>query len=81
MAERIRPIEQMLELNEEEKEHLLSYPLLSAKKVLYAANVSDKDLPSMENEYVAKVRMQAEKEGNLVLPFCAWSFLQIKKQF
>ncbi|MCE5293434.1 MAG: redox-regulated ATPase YchF [Chlamydiales bacterium] len=60
-----------LTLNEEEKEILAGYPFLSNKKVLYAANVSENDLPSMENKYVQQVREYAEKEGNMVIPICA----------
>lgn len=60
-----------LALSDAEKELLKPYPFLSAKKVLYAANVGESDLPSMENEYVARVRAFAEKEGNLVVPISA----------
>jgi len=60
-----------LALTEEEKELLKPYPFLTAKKVLYAANVSDADLPHMENAHVQKVREYAEKEGNRVIPICA----------
>ncbi len=60
-----------LPLTEEEKELLKPYSFLTGKKVLYAANISEKDLPHMENPYIAEVRKWAEKEGSLVLPFCA----------
>jgi GTP-binding protein YchF len=60
-----------LALTPEEKEHLAIYPFLTGKKVLYAANVSENDLPSMENPYVAAVREYARKEGNSVIPICA----------
>lgn len=60
-----------LHFTPEEQEILKIYPFLTAKKVLYAANVSDKDLPSMENPYVKKVREYAEAEGNSVIPICA----------
>lgn len=60
-----------LSLTAEERACLTAYPFLTDKKVLYAANVSEKDLPSMENEYVARVREYAEKEGNRVIPICA----------
>lgn len=60
-----------LELNEEETEILKSYPFLSAKKVLYVANVSENDLPSMENEYVQRVKAYAEAEGNELISICA----------
>ena len=60
-----------LSLSEEEKESLKAYPFLTAKKVLYAANVSEEFLPSLENDFVQKVREYAHKEGNDVVPICA----------
>ncbi|MDB6080849.1 MAG: hypothetical protein JWO53_121 [Chlamydiia bacterium] len=60
-----------LTLTAEEEEIVKLYPFMTRKKLLYAANVSESDLPSMENEYVAKVRAYAEKEGNSVIPICA----------
>jgi hypothetical protein len=60
-----------LDLTLEEKAHILPYSFLTDKKVLYAANVSEKDFPSMENPYVEKVRRYAESEGNSVIPICA----------
>jgi hypothetical protein len=60
-----------LPLSPEELEILEAYPFLTAKKVLYAANVSEADLPGMDNQYVQQVREYAEKEGNFVIPICA----------
>lgn len=60
-----------LDLSAEEKEVLAPYPFLSQKKVLYVANVSENDLPSMENAWVERVRAYAEAEGNAVLAVCA----------
>lgn len=60
-----------LELTPEEQEYLRPYPFLSAKKVLYVTNVSENDLPEMDNEFVRKVKAYAEAEGNLVIPICA----------
>lgn len=60
-----------LALNEEEKSLLTLYPFLTAKKVLYVANVSENDLPSMENSYVELVRRYAQAEGNSMIPICA----------
>lgn len=60
-----------LDLTEEEREALKAYPFLSAKKVLYVANVSENDLPEMNNAFVAKVKAYAEAEGNSVIPICA----------
>lgn len=61
----------LLELTEEERLHLKPYPFVTQKKVLYAANVSEDDLPHMENAYVQKVREYAKKEGNSVIAVCA----------
>ena len=60
-----------LELTPEEQEIIKAYPLLTFKKVLYAANVSEDDLPEMENKYVKLVRDYATAEGNVVIPICA----------
>lgn len=65
-----RPISKM-ELTEEEREAILPYPFLSGKKVLYVANVSEDDLPEMENDHVRRVRKFAEAEGNAVITICA----------
>lgn len=54
-----------------EREMLRPYPFLTAKKILYVANVSEVDLPSLNNAYVEQVRALAEKEGDLVIPICA----------
>ena len=59
------------ELNKDEQTLLKPYPFLTQKKVLYAANVSEEDLPSMENNHVQQVREFAEKEGNIVIPICS----------
>lgn len=61
----------MLELSDEELEILKPYPLLTLKKVIYAANVSEDDLPAMENDYVKRVREYANAEGNITIPICA----------
>lgn len=60
-----------LNLTIEEQELLKPYPLLTSKKVLYAANVSENDLPEMDNEYVRQVKKYAEAEGSQVVPICA----------
>jgi ribosome-binding ATPase len=58
-------------MSPEEKEMLKPYPFLTNKKVLYVANVSEKDIPAMDNEYVRQVREFAEAEGNQVITICA----------
>jgi ribosome-binding ATPase len=60
-----------LELTDEEWECIKIYPLLTAKKVIYVANVAEKDIPSMDNPYVQEVRKYAEKENSAVSPLCA----------
>lgn len=60
-----------LSLTDEEKNHIQAYPFLTDKKVLYACNVAENDLPSMENEWVEQVRIHAQKEGNEVVTICA----------
>lgn len=60
-----------LELSEEERNAIKEFRFLSNKKVIYVANIADADLPSMENEHVAKVREYAKKHGNDVIPICA----------
>lgn len=65
-----RPL-RLLDLSKEERAALQAYPFLTAKKVIYAANVAESDLPSMENAHVAAVRKFAEKEGSEVVPICA----------
>jgi hypothetical protein len=49
---------------------LKSFGLLSAKKILYVANVSEDDLTG-EDPLVQKVRQRADAEGGLVVPVCA----------
>lgn len=61
----------LLEFSHQELEHLKPYPFLTAKKVLYAANVGEEDLPGMENKYVKVVREIAAQEGSRVVPICS----------
>ncbi len=65
-----RPL-RALSLTEEEKSLLSTYSFLTAKPVLYVANVAEEDLPSMENPFVARVRKYAELEGSRVIAICA----------
>ncbi len=60
-----------LVLKPEERELLSTYRFLSGKKVLYVANVSEDDLPEMDNEYVRRVKEYAKAEGNSVICICA----------
>ncbi|MBS0622542.1 MAG: redox-regulated ATPase YchF [Verrucomicrobia bacterium] len=60
-----------LALGEEELKGLKAYPFLTEKKVLYVCNVSEQDLPGMENPLVKLVREYATRQGNAVIPICA----------
>ncbi len=66
-------------LNDEDEEAFFSeYNLLTAKPVIYAANVKEDDLANdgADNAYVKKVREIASKEGSEVFVICA----QIEKE-
>ena len=62
-------------LPQDDEEQLLldSYNLLTAKPVIYAANVKEEDLAEdgASNDYVKKVRSIAEQEGSEVFVICA----------
>jgi len=55
---------------EEEAPLLKGYSFLTQKKIIYVANVSEHDLPEMENVYVQQLRAYAEEEGHVVVPIC-----------
>ena len=55
---------------DDEAKLLRGYSLLTAKPVLYVANVDEDDLAG-EAEAVQQVRQRAEAEGGLVVPVCA----------
>ena len=65
---RAREIE---DLDEEEAAFVKSLDLLTYKPVIYAANVSEDDAASGDNEYVRAVREYAAKEGSEVVVICA----------
>ncbi len=62
-----------LDLTEDESEYMKEYNLLTAKPVIYAANVSDEDISddAAGNENVARVREYAAKSGSGVYVVCA----------
>ena len=61
-----------LTFTEEELEILKSFPLLTAKPVLYAANVSEDGISTADkNPYVQKVREIAVAEGSEAVVICA----------
>ena len=53
--------------NEDEEKLLKNLQLLSAKPVIYVANISENDISSPENDMVLKVRAFASKEGSKVI--------------
>ena len=61
------------DFTEEERELIKSTPLLSAKPVIYAANLSEDDFVNNieTNENYQKVRALAAEEHSAVLPICA----------
>ncbi|MBJ7449299.1 MAG: redox-regulated ATPase YchF [Parachlamydiales bacterium] len=59
-----------LDLTKEEWQQLIPYPFLTAKKVIYVANVSESDIET-GNEMVEKVREFAAKEGSSIIVMCA----------
>ena len=60
-----------LNLSAEELDLVHDFHLITAKKVMYVANVDDKDIGSSEpNEYVKKVMEHAAKERSPVVQIC-----------
>ncbi|AKL98710.1 redox-regulated ATPase YchF [Endomicrobium proavitum] len=60
-----------LELNDDEKNMLKDFFLITAKPVLYACNVGENDLPSLQNEYVKIVVQKALADGAQAVAICA----------
>ncbi len=60
-----------LEYNEDEKEILKEIYLLTAKPIIYVANISEEQIGNWEkDENVLKVKEYAEKENSQVVPLC-----------
>ncbi len=59
-----------LEIPEAEQKEIASYGLMTAKPILYIANVDEDDLHG-EGELATALKQQAEKMGALVVPVCA----------
>lgn len=60
-----------LGLTEEEQLLIRDLHLLTAKPILYVANVAEDDLPQMDNELVNAIKQYAAQEGAEVVPVCA----------
>ena len=56
-----------LNLNDDEKKVISSYRLITAKPIIYMANISDIDLVNDGNEYVDRIREYAKKEESKVI--------------
>ena len=60
-----------LELTKDELKILSGFKLITAKPIIYVANVSENDLMNGENEYVKIVKDLAKKENTEVVTICA----------
>ena len=60
-----------LEFNKDELKILSSFKLITAKPIIYVANVSEDDIMNGENDYVKIVKEYAKKEDSKVLMICA----------
>ena len=61
-----------LELEDDDEASMIKeYNLLTAKPVIYAANVAEDELAGEDNDLVKKVRAYAEEEGSEVFSICA----------
>lgn len=60
-----------LDFNDEEEKLLKNFSLLTAKPVIYVANISEDDIGKEECGYVKKVREIADKEGAKVVVLSA----------
>ncbi len=61
-----------LELEDDDEAAMIKdYNLLTAKPVIYAANVAEDELAGEDNDLVKKVREYAEAEGSEVFSICA----------
>ena len=59
-----------LELDDAQRKMLKSFGLITAKQVLYVANVDENDVHG-EGSLVQPLRQRAEAEGGVVVPVCA----------
>lgn len=60
-----------IDLNETEKKLIKSFSLLTAKPIIYMANISEADLVTGENEYTKKVEEYAKNENASVIKVSA----------
>ena len=60
-----------LSLEEEELKAIKAFNLLTAKPMIYMANVSEDDLLTGTNDYIEKVREYAQKDSSKVIVVCS----------
>ncbi len=60
-----------LPFNEDEQKLLKNFSLLTAKPVIYVANIAESDIAKEDNSYVQQVKEIAEKENAKVVVLCA----------
>jgi len=60
-----------LNLTKEEKELLSTYHFITAKPVIYAANISEDEIITLNSPHYLAVQSYASNEGSEVIPFCA----------
>ncbi|NGX50689.1 MAG: Ribosome-binding ATPase YchF [Chlamydiae bacterium] len=65
-----RPV-RSLDLTKEERELLRTYHFITEKKVIYAANISEEDILTLDSPHYRAIVNYASDEGSQVIPFCA----------
>ena len=60
-----------IELDEDERLILKPYNLLTAKPIIYVANLSEEEISNKNNDYLKRVIEYAKKEGAKVINVCA----------
>ena len=62
----------LIELSDKDREYLKNYSLLTAKPVIYVANMSDEEVSQPEqNAYFESVKKLADSEGSECIAICA----------
>ena len=60
-----------IELDEDERLIMKPYNLLTAKPIIYVANLSEEEISNKNNDYLKRVIEYAKKEGAKVISVCA----------
>jgi len=60
-----------VEMSDEEQKNLKNFSLLTAKPVIYVANISENDITKEDNQFVQKVKTIAKEENSKVVVLCA----------